>query len=47
MARRVDYLGREFLALVLDDFAEGVLNGRVIALDEVSIDKLHRQGRLS
>ena len=42
LARRIDYFSREVLTSVLDDFAEGVLNRRVIALHEVSVDELHR-----
>ena len=44
LARRVNDLGRKLLSLVLDNLAERVLNGRVIALNKVSIDELHRQG---
>lgn len=31
----------KFLSLVLDDFAKGVLDGRVVAINEVIVDKLH------
>jgi hypothetical protein len=34
----------EFLAFDLDDFAEGVFNRRIIALYEVTINKLYSQG---
>lgn len=37
----VDDLGGIVLALEFDDLAEGVLDGGVVALDEVAIDKLH------
>jgi len=41
---RVDDLGRVLLALVADLLAEGVLNGRVVALDEVAVDVADREG---
>lgn len=47
LTSRVDNLRREILALVADDFAEGVLNGRVVALDEVSVDELYCQTRFA
>ncbi len=43
LTRRVDYFSREVLTSVLDDFAEGVLNRRVVALHKVSVHELHRQ----
>ena len=43
LTRRVDYFSREVFTSVLDDFAEGVLNRRVIALHKVSVHELHRQ----
>lgn len=36
----IDNLGGVVLALVSDHLAEGVLNGRVVALDEVAVDEL-------
>jgi len=47
LASCVDDLGRKFLVLVADEFAERVLYGRVIAVHKVAVDKLHRQTRLS
>lgn len=43
----VDDLGRKVLVLVANELAECVLYGRVIAVHEVAVDKLHRQTRLS
>ncbi len=43
LTRRVDYFCREVLTSVLDDFAEGVLNRRVIALHKVSVHESHCQ----
>ena len=43
----VDNLRRKVLALVPDDFAECVLDCRVVALDEVAVDELHGQTRLA
>jgi hypothetical protein len=40
LTRGIDDLGREVLGLVADDFAEGVFDGGVVALDEVTIDEL-------
>lgn len=34
-------LGCKFLALVLDDFAEGVLDGGIVAINKVIVDELH------
>lgn len=42
LARSVNDLSRKLLALVLDNFAERVLDGRVITLNEVPVNKLHR-----
>ena len=47
LACSVDDLRCKVLALVPDDFAERVLNGGVVALDEVAIDELDRQARLA
>jgi hypothetical protein len=38
LAGGVDNLGREVLALVADLLAEGVLDGRVVALYKVAVD---------
>lgn len=43
LAGGVDDLGGIFLGLVANDLAEGVLDGGVVALDKVAVDKLHRQ----
>ena len=43
LTRRVDYFSREVLTTVLDDFAEGILDRRVIALHKVPLHELHRQ----
>jgi len=43
----VDDFGEKGLAFVLDLMTEGILNGRVVALDEVTFAVLHRQGRLA
>ncbi len=44
LAGRVDDLGRVLLALVSDLLAEGVLDGRVVALDEVAVDVADCEG---
>ena len=44
---RINNLRSKLLALILDELAEGVLDGRVVALDEVAVDELHREGRLA
>lgn len=38
---RVDNLGQEILALITDRLAKGILDGRVITIDKVTVDKLH------
>lgn len=43
LSGRVDNLSRELLALVLDHFAERVLDGGIVALDEMAVDELDRQ----
>lgn len=43
----IDNLGGKFSAFVLDDFAECVFNGRVVALHKVAVDKLDRQRRFA
>ena len=37
---RINDLYREVLVFVPDDFAEGVLDGRVVRVDEVAVDEL-------
>ena len=44
---RVDDVELEVLALVLDRLGERVLDGRVVAVDKVLVDKLHRERRLA
>lgn len=39
----IDNLSGEVLALESNHLAEGVLNGRVVALDEVAVNKLDRK----
>lgn len=43
----INNLSCKVLSLVLDDLAESVLNRRIITLHKVTINKLHRQRRLS
>lgn len=43
----VDDLRRKVLALIPDDFAKGILNGGIVALDEVAVDELDRQTRFA
>lgn len=43
----IDDLGRKLLVLVADHLAEGVLDGRIVALDKVAVHELHRQTRLA
>lgn len=40
---RIHDLGREVLALIFNDATKGILNGRVIAVDEVTVDELNCQ----
>lgn len=47
LACRINDLRRKFLAFVSDDFAECVLDGGIVALDEVAVDELHRHARLA
>ena len=47
LTRRVDYFGREVLPTIFDDFAESILNGRIIALDKMAIHKLNCEGGFS
>lgn len=44
LAGSVDDFRREVLSLEANRLAEGVFNGRVVALNEVAVDKLDRQG---
>jgi hypothetical protein len=44
---RVDDLGRVVLPLIPDLLAEGVLNGRVVALDEMPVDVADRERRFA
>lgn len=41
LTRRVNYLRREILTAVLDDFAERILDSGIVAVHEVSIHELH------
>jgi hypothetical protein len=43
----IDNLGRKVLALVPYNLAKSILDGGVIALDKVAVDKLHRQTRFA
>ena len=43
----IDNLGGIVLVLVLDHFAKSVLNGGIVAVDEVAVDELHRHTRLA
>jgi len=43
----VDNLGGIILVLVANDFGKGVLDGRVIGIDKVSINELDCQGALA
>lgn len=47
LAGRVHDLGGVILALEADYLGEGVLDGRVVALDKVAVDKLDCQGGLA
>lgn len=47
LASRIDDLSRIVLVLVLDHLAERILDGRVVAVDKVPVDELHRQTRLA
>ena len=47
LASRIDDLSRIVLVLVLDHLAESILDGRVVAVDKVPVDELHRQTRLA
>lgn len=43
LAGGIDNLGGIVLVLPLDDLAEGVFDGRVVTLNEVTVDKLDRK----
>lgn len=43
----INNLSCKLLALVFDDGAEGVLNGRVVALNKVVLNELHSERRLA
>jgi hypothetical protein len=43
----IDNLGRKVLILIADYFAEGILDSRIVALDEVAVDELYRQTGLA
>lgn len=47
LAGSVDDLGREILVLIPDDFAEGILDGWIVALHEVTVDELDSQTRFA
>jgi hypothetical protein len=47
LTSRIYNLGCKVLVLVPDHLAECVLNGRVVAVDKVAINELHRQTRLA
>jgi hypothetical protein len=47
LTSRIDNLRRKVLVLIPDHLAECVLNGRIVAVDKVAIDKLHRQTRFA
>lgn len=44
---RIHNLSRKLLVLVLDNLTESILNGWVIALNKVTIDKLHCERRFT
>lgn len=43
LASSVDDLSRKLLPFIFDELAERILNGRVVALDKMSVDKLYRE----
>lgn len=47
LASSIDNLSREVLVLPLDHFAECVLDGGIVAVDKVAVDKLHRHTGLA
>ena len=44
LTRSIDDLDGEVMVAVANDFAEGVLDGRVVGVDEVPVDVLHSEG---
>lgn len=44
LAGGVDHLDGKVMLAVADDFAESVLDGRVVRVDEVAVDVLHCEG---
>jgi hypothetical protein len=47
LSRRIDNLSRILLVLILDHLAESILNRRIVAVYEMTIDELHRHTRLA
>lgn len=47
LASGVDNFCRKLLSLVTDGLAKRVLDGRVVAIDEVSVDELDGKRRLA
>jgi hypothetical protein len=47
LACSIDNLRRKVLVLITNHLAKGILNRRIIAVDKVAIDELHRQTRLA
>jgi hypothetical protein len=47
LASRIDNLRREILVLVPNHLTEGILNSRIVAVYEMTVDELHRQTRLA
>jgi hypothetical protein len=47
LARGIDNLGCKVLVLISNHLAECVLDGGIVAVDKVAIDKLYRQTRLA
>lgn len=47
LAGGIDDLGSIIYAFVADDFAEGILDRGIIALDEVAVDELHGERRFT
>lgn len=47
LASSINDLGRKVLVLPLDHLAERILDSRVIAIDKVAVDELHRHTRLA
>lgn len=43
LTSRIDDLGRKVLALVSNRLAESVLDCRIVAVNEMTVDELHRQ----